>query len=699
MKNMFKIAITFFMVINFMQAQQSQHRPSELVKQQKTQGSDFQDVKLFSLMTAKQKSNVQLPKEVKDYTLFSLDAKKMASIKSNAPKAMNLEIPGQKSSMVLELVKVDIATDDFKIVEMPSGNVVKSDKTVSHYRGVVRGKTNSIAAISLLDGEVSGVISIGGENGNLVMGRLENSSKHIMYEDNNLIHLQDFTCNTEANYEGYTKEELSDNPSTSKAAEKCVKVYFDIGNDVVRDKGGSQQASDYLQSIFNQVAILYSNDNVTVKISQINAWTSQNPFSGLSDYSRYRRQNGLNGADLGHFVTYDFSGGVAYLSGVCQSNYRFAVSGINKTFNNVPTYSFSVMVIAHEMGHNLGSNHTQACVWNGNNTAIDGCYNVEGSCSRPAIPSDGGTIMSYCHLTSAGINFTKGFGPQPGNVIRNTISSSSCLQTCSTTGCNTGDSATVTFNNNTDCTLEYFTNNSSQFSINSGQTRQVSTTRGASWEAKNSSNATVDSFTVQCSQDSYASTGNCTDGGITCEGVQPYSSGTVYSVGDRVTYQGNLYERTSTGWKNLGPCPTDPNDPCAGVQPYSSGTVYSVGDRVTYQGSLYERTSTGWRNLGPCGSATQASLQRGGISGELSIKAYPNPADEILTIEVSNVLNTSSTLSIKDINGRVLKVVDLDTTPGGKDRHTIDISTFSPGMYFVQVTDSKKTITKKISIK
>lgn len=698
MKNMFKIAITFFMVINFMQAQQ--HKPNELVQHQKSQGSNFQDVNLFGLITAKQKTNIQLPKEVKDYTLFSLDANKLTSMKSNAPKTMNLEIPGQKTSMVLELVKVDITTEDFKMVEMPSGNVVQNKNDISHYRGVVRGKSNSIAAVSLLDGEVSGVISLEGDNGNLVMGKLKNSTEHIVYKDNDLLHLQDFTCSTEANYEGYTEEQLKENPSTSKAAAKCVKVYFDIGNDVVRDKGGSQQASDYLQSIFNQVAILYANDNMTVKISQINAWTSTQPFSGLSDYASYRERNGLNGADLGHFATYDFSGGVAYLTGVCRSNIRYGVSGINRTFSNVPTYSFSVMVIAHEMGHNLGSNHTQACVWNGNNTAIDGCYNVEGNCSRPAIPSDGGTIMSYCHLTSAGINFTKGFGTQPGNVIRNTISSASCLQTCGTTGCNTGDSATVTFNNNTDCTLEYFTNNTSRFSITSGQTRQVSTTRGANWEAKNSSNTTIDSFTVQCSQDTYASTGSCNDGGgITCVGVSPWSGSVTYSAGDRVTYQGNLYEWTGSSWKNLGPCPSNPSDPCAGVPAYSSGTAYSVGDRVTYQGSLYERTSTGWRNLGRCGSATQASLQDTLVSTEFEIKTYPNPAHDILTIEVSNVLNTSSKLSIKDINGRVLKVVALDTPPGGKDQHTIDISRFSPGMYFVQVTDAKRTITKKVSIK
>src|SRR5204863_5563551 len=44
--------------------------------------------------------------------------------------------------------------------------------------------------------------------------------------------------------------------------------------------------------------------------------------------------------------------------------------------------------------------------------------------------SVGGTIMSYCHLISAGINFANGFGPQPKTVIINSINGASCLTNC-----------------------------------------------------------------------------------------------------------------------------------------------------------------------------------------------------------------------------------------------------------------------------
>ncbi|MEO7523186.1 MAG: T9SS type A sorting domain-containing protein, partial [Ferruginibacter sp.] len=61
------------------------------------------------------------------------------------------------------------------------------------------------------------------------------------------------------------------------------------------------------------------------------------------------------------------------------------------------------------------------------------------TCANPGNPSGGGTIMSYCHLLSTvGINFNYGFGPQPKALIINNINNASCLSTCNT-GCTTPD--------------------------------------------------------------------------------------------------------------------------------------------------------------------------------------------------------------------------------------------------------------------
>ncbi len=43
-------------------------------------------------------------------------------------------------------------------------------------------------------------------------------------------------------------------------------------------------------------------------------------------------------------------------------------------------------------------------------------------------------------------------------------------------------------------------------------------------------------------------------GGGICDGVSEWQSNVSYSVGERVTYFGNLYERTSSGWTLIGAC-------------------------------------------------------------------------------------------------------------------------------------------------
>ena len=132
----------------------------------------------------------------------------------------------------------------------------------------------------------------------------------------------------------------------------------------------------------------------------------------------------------------------------------------------IPTYSWTVEVITHELGHLMGSPHTHACVWNGNNTAIDNCASsAQGSSAQGyscrttplTIPTEGGTIMSYCHLVSGvGINLSNGFGIQPANRILAAVNGGSCLSTdCVNTCINTissinienvtTTSATVTF--------------------------------------------------------------------------------------------------------------------------------------------------------------------------------------------------------------------------------------------------------------
>jgi hypothetical protein len=88
------------------------------------------------------------------------------------------------------------------------------------------------------------------------------------------------------------------------------------------------------------------------------------------------------------------------------------------------------MVVTHETGHNIASKHTHACVWpvfpGGGIGAIDSCEIAEGNCFFFTQPNNEGTIMSYCHLNGM-IDFTRGFGPLPGDTIREGYMLAACL--------------------------------------------------------------------------------------------------------------------------------------------------------------------------------------------------------------------------------------------------------------------------------
>ena len=114
MKHILMTMITISSVISFAQTQQN--KPSQRIQQEKNIGATFEKTNLFSVNHSKS-TGVQIPKQLKKYTILKLQKTKLNSLLSKTPNTINLEIPTLKSSVFLELVKVKITTDDFKIIE------------------------------------------------------------------------------------------------------------------------------------------------------------------------------------------------------------------------------------------------------------------------------------------------------------------------------------------------------------------------------------------------------------------------------------------------------------------------------------------------------------------------------------------------------------------------------------------------------
>jgi len=410
---------------------------SNEVNKLKAQGRQFKEASFLHFhSTDVRDKSLDLP-ELKKGTILTIDQEMIHSLLTERNDYIQLPVPvSDRSEMKLSLVRHDIFTPDFALYTSSSPNTAINYTPGLYYRGTVDGDPNSIVAISIFNDEVMGLIST--EQGNIVIGRIadDRENRHVLYYDTDLDTKSDFECSTSDEGSGYTEEELKTSGSGRDVGD-CVRIYIEIDDDIVTAKGGAVPATNYITGLFNQSFVLYANEQLNLTISQIYAWTTNSPYTGSTSsamLTSYQNNTGEFSGNVSILTSYAASGGIAVLDGLCQSNpdWRKCFASIDGVYSNVPTYSWDVMVITHEMGHVIGSKHTHACAWNGNNTAIDGCAgSVEGTCPLPGIPPGGGTLMSYCHLQSVGINFTLGFGPQPGNVIRNRVNIvGNCLTSC-----------------------------------------------------------------------------------------------------------------------------------------------------------------------------------------------------------------------------------------------------------------------------
>ena len=446
MKTFLTLLLSCFCLLGFAQSTQGDLKPLDLVQSKQARNASFEAVSPFSVAAQRRNQVTELDENVVDYEVLNVDFQSLSRFANNAPEAMTLTVPSstRNRAIDLDLVKVDIFTPDFEVT-LASNNMPADVQLGAHYRGIVRGDQRSVVAISIYDNEVMGLIAT--DEGNLVLGKLQGSGwngEHVIYNDKNVFFDEPFECGTPDDGIGYKRKDLEFDAETRSVGD-CIRLYIEVDKDIHDNKGGVTGATNYVTGLLNEVITLYANESINAVVSQIYVWNVASPYNSTSSsgmLSAFQANTGSFNGNLAQLLSYKASGGIAAgFAGICNSNpdNSKSFSSIDASYNIVPTYSWSVMVVTHEFGHLWGSRHTHACVWNGNNTAIDGCAgSVEGSCPLPGYPSGGGTIMSYCHLQSVGINFNNGFGPQPGNVIRNSVANATCTTACGPPSCTDG---------------------------------------------------------------------------------------------------------------------------------------------------------------------------------------------------------------------------------------------------------------------
>lgn len=398
-------------------------------------------------------------------SMFATNDRVLEDFLLSSPRTLELIVPTRQGDVLLQLVASDRLTDEFQVILASTGRPIEA-LTGLHYVGIVNNDPNTLAAISIFPDQVMGIVNDG--HGDHVLGPMEGRDAHIYYAAVDLPP-QPFVCDTPEGLAPNEEDGIQENGGDRSL--KCVRFYWEVNYDVFVAKGSVVNTVNYITALFNQSAALYTNDGISVVLNQVFVWDVPSPYIGTTQLEQLtyfqNTRNSFNG-DLAHLVGLTGGGGrAASLAGLCNidNDNSMCYSNISTTFLNVPTYSSSVFVVTHEQGHLLGSNHTHACVWNGNNTQIDGCgptagYPEGGACATGPIPPSGGTIMSYCHLNAVGINFNNGFGPQPLAVITNSVAVAPCLINCTAVACGTVFGSNASNITNTTALLNWMPANS-----------------------------------------------------------------------------------------------------------------------------------------------------------------------------------------------------------------------------------------------
>ncbi|EMA52569.1 MULTISPECIES: glycosyl hydrolase family 18 protein [Halococcus] len=184
-----------------------------------------------------------------------------------------------------------------------------------------------------------------------------------------------------------------------------------------------------------------------------------------------------------------------------------------------------------------------------------------------------------------------------------------------------------------------------------------------------------------------------------CSGIPAYDSGTAYSGGDQVTYDGSLWTAewwtkgtapaaSENAWTKQGDCSANGGSgseasatDCSGVSAYDANTAYSGGDQVTYEGSLWSAewwtkgtapaaSENVWTKQGDCGPANEMPI----VSFTVSPSA-PGPGASV-TFDASGSSDDGSIASYEWTFG------DGTSGTGKTASHTYD----AVGKYTVELT-------------
>ncbi len=396
-----------------------------------------QDVELFRMQEGHTLAAGQIPF---DSTLqfMDVDLTLMHQLSAGIPDFSHFILPIKSKRYTIRMHRYSLSDVEVKRWDGEMSRPVEVRPTPL-YTGEVEGEPGSMVYTYSSGGALYGSVHLS-RKGSFDFGPApgdKTGKKYVLISKVKAHHGRGFTCS--AIDDLYYRDRAAIESRIVRTT--CKKVRFSIHADYdlyVKLGYDIQRVVDYVKGVFHGASQIYRKEGIHVQLSEIVVHTVEDDLphtSANDDLWAFKRVFKTYNGDLVMLLSgytdsqgHPSLGGVAFTNSLCIKSYSYAYGNVEIDPKAYPVYSWDVHVFTHEIGHILGSPHTHECVWGPfHNEPIDGCYPSSNGCPAGPIPTKG-TIMSYCHLPGRpGIDFTLGFGEEPGNKIRAKVESSSCL--------------------------------------------------------------------------------------------------------------------------------------------------------------------------------------------------------------------------------------------------------------------------------
>ncbi|HKK80535.1 MAG TPA: hypothetical protein VJ933_12945, partial [Phaeodactylibacter sp.] len=252
---------------------------AEQVEQQAEEYANMPATSLFAAQAPPADLRRQAQKEIQQATYLQSSPMGVQQLLRQRPERLKLALPlSNGSQLTLRLYQSQPLSEDFVLrsSSRTEGEPVLGNDL--HYWGIVEGDINSLTAISISPQEVMGFIHTDGLAYSL--GRLdsERANWHILYEEGELTNPPSAVCEYDpAIHE--IKSGKTDEQRMSPNPDNCVRMYVEADHSIFQDKGSVSATTSYVSGVFNQVSILFANDNMNVVVNEIFVWSSPDPYT------------------------------------------------------------------------------------------------------------------------------------------------------------------------------------------------------------------------------------------------------------------------------------------------------------------------------------------------------------------------------------------------------------------------------------